>query len=479
MKRISAASVLLIASLVAALVLSGCWKNKETVVVDAYDIAKKNGFVGSESEWLESLQGHDGKDGKDGAPGMDGKDGRSITVDDLYDAARKEGAAESKAEWLKSIGVETGSDNKSVIAKCLTSTVGVVSAFRYKAPGGFFANDGGETREAKSQGSGVIYKVNKAEGVAIVITNYHVIFDLASINKISDDIKIFLYGEKYYDASIPAKFVGGAMRYDIALLEARSDAFKTGEGTRFAVANLADSDEIAVGQTAIAIGNAQGKGISATTGAVCVDSENIQMQRLSGGDAQKSDPFRVVRVDCAVNPGNSGGGLFDSEGRLMGIVNAKNVVKDVENIGYALPANVVGYVAENILDQRKTAETGPGGLKVKKCILGIGLEILESRGEYKDGSARIIEKVGVGHVNEGALADGKLQEGDVIKRMRTEREGREPRTFEITRSHMMVDLMLTLREGDSFAVIYERDGKEGEAKFENLDGTRFVDPDRE
>ena len=60
--------------------------------------------------------------------------------------------------------------------------------------------------------------------------------------------------------------------------------------------------------------------------------------------------MRVIRVDTAVNPGNSGGGLFNSKGELIGIVNAKIISSDVENIGYAIPSSVAINVADNIIN---------------------------------------------------------------------------------------------------------------------------------
>ena len=71
---------------------------------------------------------------------------------------------------------------------------------------------------------------------------------------------------------------------------------------------------MAVGDSAIAIGNAQGYGVSASCGIVSVDSEYITM---TAADGRTSVSFRVFRVDTAVNSGNSGGGLFDGQCRLI------------------------------------------------------------------------------------------------------------------------------------------------------------------
>ena len=69
---------------------------------------------------------------------------------------------------------------------------------------------------------------------------------------------------------------------------------------------------------------------------------------MTAANGRTEASFRVMRVDTAVNWGNIGGGLFDSDGNLIGIVNAKIVDESVENIGYAIPYNIAVSIAENI-----------------------------------------------------------------------------------------------------------------------------------
>ena len=71
---------------------------------------------------------------------------------------------------------------------------------------------------------------------------------------------------------------------------------------------------------------------------------------MTAADNRTEVSFRVMRVDAPVNSGNSGGGLFDGQGKLIGIVNAKIVDEGVENIGYAIPSNVAVSIANNIID---------------------------------------------------------------------------------------------------------------------------------
>ena len=126
---------------------------------------------------------------------------------------------------------------------------------------------------------------------------------------------------------ISAEYIGGSLTYDIAVLKITdSEIYSESIAKK---AELADRTVFA-GETAIAIGNPEADGISSTVGVVSVDSEYLTM---TGADDVTEVTFRVMRIDTAVNSGNSGGGLFNDQGELIGIVNAKIMTDDIENIG--------------------------------------------------------------------------------------------------------------------------------------------------
>ena len=201
---------------------------------------------------------------------------------------------------------------------------------------------------------------------------------------------------------------------------------------------VADSDKIVVGDTAIAIGNAQGYGISTSFGIVSVDSEYITM---TAADGSTTVSFRVMRTDTAVNSGNSGGGLYDDKGNLIGIVNAKIVDDGVENIGYAIPSNVTVSIAENIIDYCHGTEED----RVQRALLGITVSTSDSKAIYhsETGSFTIEETVSVYEVTEGSLADGILQAEDILVSATV-----NGNTTEITRQYHIIDMMLDVRVGD-------------------------------
>ncbi len=299
-------------------------------------------------------------------------------------------------------------------------------------------------------GSGIIYQIN-SEGDAFIITNYHVVYnEEASSNKISNNISIYLYGMELKDYAIPATYVGGSINYDIAVLRVEDSKILKAAYANGAVeaVNIANSDNIAVGQTAIAIGNPESEGISVTTGVISVDSENIE---LSLGSTDIS--IRVMRTDTPVNSGNSGGGLFNGKGELIGVVNAKIISSDVENIGYAIPSNVARAIADNIIHYcyGKSCKT------VMRGMLGISIiaDSLYTLYNEETGILERYENIVVYDVTRGGLGAQILEEGDLLKSITI-----GEKTVKITRQHHVIDAMLDVRVGDTVSMTIERNGEE-------------------
>ena len=306
------------------------------------------------------------------------------------------------------------------------------------------------TKEYSSAGSGVIYTMDKAAGDAFIITNYHVVYDASSNteNGISQDISVYLYGSEIEEKAIPATYVGGSLYYDIAVLRIENSEIL--RDSHACSVNVANSDRVVVGDSAIAIGNAQGYGISASSGIVSVDSEYITM---TAADGRTGVSFRVMRVDTAVNSGNSGGGLYDDQGNLIGIVNAKIVDEGVENIGYAIPSNVAIAIADNIIDYCY----GTSIERVQRALLGITVTTSDSKAVYDENTGRIYieESVSVYEISEDSLADGVLQTGDVL--LCATLNGQ---IIEITRQYHVIDMMLSVRAGDTVSFTILRGGQQ-------------------
>ena len=137
----------------------------------------------------------------------------------------------------------SGSDVGFAVSKAIKSCVNIFSSFTTGS--GFNQSTYG------SSGSGVIFKI--ANGKAFIITNYHVVYDVNSntANKISDNISVLLYGAEYSEYVINAEYVGGAANYDIAVIAIDESKLDGAYGP----CEIADSNAVCVGDTAIAIGN--------------------------------------------------------------------------------------------------------------------------------------------------------------------------------------------------------------------------------
>ena len=346
------------------------------------------------------------------------------------------------------ITITGGDTSVSLLAanKGLLSAVSVYCNFTLEQSRGWGPNASTYEQHAQSAGSGIVYKLDKTTGDAYVITNYHVVYNSQANTKnhISNEINLYLYGKELSAYAIPATYIGGSMLYDIAVLKVEgSDVLRT---SNVRAADFADSNDVSVLDTAIVIGNPEANGISATVGHVNVQSEYIQMK---AADDSTTISMRVMRIDAAVNSGNSGGGLFNDKGEIIGIVNAKMSDSSIDNIGYAIPSNIAKYVADNIIDYCD----GKNNENVYRCLLGISVKAAESDAVYdtETGKIHIVEEVAVAEITSGSLAAGVLQVGDVIHSIKIGGE-----TYEVTRIYHIVDIMLNARVGDTVTISYTR-----------------------
>ena len=372
---------------------------------------------------LGLVVGSNGKDGIDGIDGVDGVNG----------ADGKDGA------------IIQGGDSTSIshsVASAIQSAVIIQCSYF----------DPTTQQTSYSSGSGVIYECNKQTGDALIVTNYHVVYNSKSPtqNNICENIEIFLYGSVSTSKSITATYVGGAQNYDLAVLMiSGSDLIKNSDVSSV---KIKDSKEVHVGDTAFAIGNPRAEGFSVTSGIISVDSENID---LTLADDVTIDSIRVMRIDTPVNPGNSGGGLFDASGNLIGIVNAKYSDVKIDNIGYAIPSSTVVAIVENLIDNC----LGNDNETIKRPLLGIKVQIQNPHSKYdpETGYVELYEDTTVVEITDiTSIAFGKLQNGDIIRKL--EIEGTD-KSFEITRQYQLLDALLYARVGDTVVLTVERNGE--------------------
>jgi len=171
-------------------------------------------------------------------------------------------------------------------------------------------------------GSGVIISSN-----GYIVTNNHVI--VGADNNVVDSITVQLRDGTSFEAEV----VGRDERTDLAIIRINA--------TNLPVARFGDSDELIVGELAIAIGNPLGNlGGTVTNGIISALNRDINID---------GEVMNLLQTSAAVNPGNSGGGLFNSFGELIGIVNAKPMGHGIEGIGFAIPSNQVEFISSQLM----------------------------------------------------------------------------------------------------------------------------------
>lgn len=183
--------------------------------------------------------------------------------------------------------------------------------------GNFYGND--DKYEAPGAGSGVIISND-----GYIVTCNHLVEDATSV-------KVTLSDDSSYDATV----IGTDAKNDLAIIKISPDK-------ELVPATLGDSDMLTVGEDVIAIGNHMGelRG-TATAGIVSAMNRKIKVEGTE---------MVLLQHDAAVSPGSSGGGLFNANGTLIGIVNAKASSSQAEGLGFAIPVNSVKNAIEDIIN---------------------------------------------------------------------------------------------------------------------------------
>ena len=179
----------------------------------------------------------------------------------------------------------------------------------------------GQSQVESGAGSGVIISSD-----GYILTCDHVVSGASNIT--------VTIGDKDY----PATVVGEDSTSDIAVIKIDADGLTP--------AIVGDSDKLAVGDNVLAVGNPLGElGGTVTSGIVSALNRSVSIQSSSSVNTMS-----LIQMDASVSPGNSGGGLFNMNGELIGIVNAKSSSSDAEGLGFAIPINDAIKVAQDLLE---------------------------------------------------------------------------------------------------------------------------------
>ena len=409
-------------------------------VIDTYTITYSDGTTST----FQITNGLDGENGKDGEDGIDGED---LDVYKTYlDFIESENSDMTFSEFLKEyVSFDVNIEGDRVVATNLLRSVAKVSSCFIE---GYELSTGSE-KYALYSGSAVIYKIES--DYTYFITNYHVVYGEKAIagKKISEDIHVYLYGSEstpstnydtskgyattvnYDDYAIPCTYVGGSATADIAVIRAQTLKVKSINPD---VKEITFADGYGVGQKAIAIGNARSGGLSFTEGVVSMVEEYATLS--VGG---KDRTYRLLRIDTSIYPGNSGGGLFDRDGKLIGITNGGNT--EYEHINFAIPLETVKGVADGILYYADSDLN-----QTKKIVFGINIKpknykyCYNSQTEYGE----LTSVLTVSNVETNSIADKLgIEVGDVITALNINGV-----SHKINMNFNLSDLAYTVRAGD-------------------------------
>lgn len=270
--------------------------------------------------------------------------------------------------------VLSDSENGTVAAVAqasMPSVVAITTVSVQEIPS-FFGYSSRQYKSA-STGSGIIVGDNDDE--LLIATNNHVVDGATTLSVcfIGDDVanaetetvNAGDNGDLNVEDAVSAKIKGTDADNDLAVVAVKKSDIPEDTLNQIKIAQIGSSDDLAVGQQVVAIGNALGYGQSVTSGWISALNRTI-----STDDGTNSTG--LIQTDEAINPGNSGGALLNMKGELIGINSAKYADSAVEGMGYAIPISKAKPILEELMN-RETREKVDSS---KKGYLGVSLASL-------------------------------------------------------------------------------------------------------
>ena len=294
------------------------------------------------------------------------------------------------------------------------------------------SSDSSNSSELKpaSSGSGVIYK--KSGNTAYVVTNNHVVNGAKKLSVILSD-----------GTNVNAEVVGTDVWTDLAVLKISGDNVTT-------TMDFADSDKIAVGETAFAIGSPLDVNLSNTVTKGIVSAVNRQIPMDVDGDGKNDWNQTVIQTDAAINPGNSGGALINNEGKLIGI-NESKIAKatsnvSAEGIGFGIPSNEVKLITEQLEQSGKVIRPALGVQLVS--VNTVDSDTLKSQLNFEGKQGVVVRYV----ENGTPAAQAGIEKYDIITKL----NGEDVKDVAAVRKYLFEKSKI----GDTIKVTYYRNGKE-------------------
>lgn len=274
-------------------------------------------------------------------------------------------------------------DLTSVVQKCMPSIVSINSTVTSTYDSFYGSYD----QERTGSGSGIILKISEDE--ILIVTNNHVIAD-------AKKIVVGFDGMETEDDMVEATVKGTDSAKDLAVVLVKTKDVPEDILNHISAIEIGSSDDVRVGQMAIAIGNALGYGQSMTVGYISAKDRQVAVD--------ENTTMTLLQTDAAINPGNSGGALLNANGELIGINSAKYSDTSVEGMGFAIPISDGISIINDLMEREVLTDEEKGYLGVQ------GTNITEDNRYPNMPVGAYISQVS----EDGAAAEAGIMVGDII-----------------------------------------------------------------
>lgn len=338
----------------------------------------------------------------------------------------------SNAQLTQTSNTSTVVSDVSAVVKEVKPSVVSITNMSLQQVQNFFG--GVSEQEVESSGSGIIVSKNDEE--LLIVTNNHVVDG-------SNTLTVTFTNEKSFEAKIK----GTNSSKDLAVVSVPLSEIDEETMNAIKIASMGSSDDLQVGEPAIAIGNALGYGQSVTTGVISATERDIQMQGFDN---------KLIQTDAAINPGNSGGALLNAKGELIGINTVKVNDSAVEGMGYAIPISDVSDIITDLMNKETKEKVAEG----EKGYLGIrGVDVTE------DSSQMYNMPQGV-YVSEAVKGSGAAEAGLGKGYIITEIEGEAVKTMSELQAQLEYYAV-----GDKVNLTIQKSTQSGEYEKSNVEVT--------
>ena len=232
----------------------------------------------------------------------------------------------------------------SAVAESAMPSVVAINNYSKRSYAYFFYSDQDEEEVLSGSGSGIIIGQNDKE--VLIVTNFHVVDG-------AQRLSVQFVDGTTADAAVK----GSASSSDLAVLAVKFEDLSESTVNVIRVARLGNSDELKVGEIAIAVGNALGYGQSVTVGYISAKERQITIDKVT---------YTLIQTDAAINPGNSGGALLNKNGEVIGINSAKYEDYKVEGMGFAIPISNILSLINELSNREEIKEEERGYLGIER-----------------------------------------------------------------------------------------------------------------